>query len=122
VISSGSDFTVDIRVDAGSSTTNAVAAVLNYPKAALTFETVTVNSATWGIPAEAVGGDGLVNVQVGTLTPVSGDQLVATVSFKAMRSASVRFDQSSSGVVDASTNQYLPLRLRAASIRTTLSP
>ncbi len=78
----GSSFNVGIYVNTGGNPVNAVQANLTYPAAQLDYVSVT-SSSVFPIDAQSSGGGGNVNIARGAITPVSGNQLVATVRFKA---------------------------------------
>lgn len=93
-VSQNSSLTVSIRVNSGSEQINVVQANLSYPADKLDFVTIT-NSSAFSIPVgEDQGGNGSVRIGRGSLMPVSGDQLVASVEFKVKAvdgSASITF-------------------------------
>jgi hypothetical protein len=99
---------VDVRVNISDTTANAVAAKLDYSVDTLAYVGGTVNSGVWGVTATNTGGQGSIDIEVGTFTRVSGDQLVASLVFKvtAEGTTSLTFD-AGSAVVDATTNENL---------------
>ncbi|MDX1766309.1 MAG: cohesin domain-containing protein [Candidatus Saccharimonadales bacterium] len=82
------DQTVDIsvRMNSGTTNVNAVQANLSYPSSSLQFVSISPAS-TFEIQAENSGGSGSVAIGRGTLSPKSGDKLIATVKFKALKSS-----------------------------------
>ncbi len=103
-VSKGSILTVNIRENSGSEPVNSVQANLSYPADSLDFVSIGSSSA-WGVVAQNSGGGGSVNIARGALPPVSGDQLVASVRFKAKKdtgSASISF--ASGSEVDSSNS------------------
>lgn len=101
----GATLTVSIRENSYSEPVNAVQANISYPSNLLQFENIG-NSSAFGIVAQNSGGGGSVQIARGALPSVSGDQLVATVQFKALAgsgTAQLSFVGGSS-VVSANSN------------------
>jgi hypothetical protein len=102
----GQTLTIDVRLDTGDGeAVNALEADLSYSATILDYQSTHINGTVWGITASSTGGDGKVSIQVGSTTPVSGDQLVATVTFTAAAAgdANIAF-ASTSAAVGATTN------------------
>lgn len=100
----GSSFNVGIYVNTGGNAVNAVQANLTYPANQLDFVSIS-SSAAFGVDAQSTGGGGSVTIARGAISPVSGNQLVATVRFKAKVStgtATISF-RSGSGVASNGT-------------------
>jgi hypothetical protein len=97
-VAAGSTRTATVTVEIGSQPVNAVQANLSFPSAQLNCADVVVNSSAWGVTAEKTCTDSEVRVAVGTTTPRSGNQQLATVTFNAVGpgSADVRFTSGSS--------------------------
>jgi len=95
----GDTLDVAIHEDSGSDSVNAVQANLTYPSS-LTFVSITPNTSAWPIQAENTGGGGTVRIGRGTTTPVTGDQVIATVRFTASKAgtAAINFDAGSAVV------------------------
>jgi len=75
---------VSVRVGhGGSDESNAVQANLSYPTDKFQFVSTSLGSA-YEIAAENTGGGGSVRIGLGSVDNVAGDQLVATVTFKAL--------------------------------------
>ncbi len=104
----GSTFTVTIRENSGIDTVNAVQADLTYPATKLQFNSIDVTSSAFSVQATNTGGAGTISIARGTSTPVSGDQIVAVVSFTAIGTgaANVAF-AASSAVLSSVTNTNL---------------
>jgi len=105
-VSKGSILTVSIRENSGNEPVNSVQANLSYPANLLDFVSINSSSA-WGVVAQNSGGSGSVQIARGALPAVSGDQLVASVRFRAKTdsgTASINF-ASGSAVVSASSNK-----------------
>ncbi|HEU4966496.1 MAG TPA: cohesin domain-containing protein [Candidatus Saccharimonadales bacterium] len=101
----GNTLTVDVRENSGTEPVNAVQANMSYPASLLQFVGITSSSA-FSVAAQNSGGSGTVQIGRGALPSVTGDQLVATVQFKALASsgaAAISFTGGSS-VVSANTN------------------
>lgn len=98
--SSGSFTTGDtvqfqIRVDSGGTDINVVQANISYTTNILTFQSIDRSSSPFTTSMEETGGSGSVKLGVGILSgSVSGDQLVANLSFTASGTgtASITFD------------------------------
>ncbi|HSW79972.1 MAG TPA: Ig-like domain-containing protein [Candidatus Saccharimonadales bacterium] len=104
--SAGSTFTVQIKENSYTDTVNAVQADLTYPTAKLQFVSTSLSGTAFGVTASNTGGSGNISIALGTIAAVSGDKLVATVTFKALASgtANVTF-KNSSAVLSSTTNQ-----------------
>jgi hypothetical protein len=104
-----STFTVQVRENSGASPVNAVQANLSYPTSLLTFVSINTTGTAFSIEAQNTGGAGAINLGRGTTTPVTGDQLIATITFTTTATsgtASVPFT-SGTALVSSSTNQDL---------------
>ncbi len=116
-----STFTVQIRENSGTTPVNAVQAILNYP-ANLLGATV-VSGSTAGSPFSNVGAsqaaNGTINVAAGvgcngTCTALTGDQLVATITFTTNTTAgssSVAFASGTALVTTTQTNLITALSM-----------
>lgn len=93
----GSTFAVTIRANSGTDLVNAVQADLTYPTSQLEFVSIDASTSAYGVQAVSTGGNGVVNITRGTTTPISGDNIVAVVNFKAigLGAATVAFSNSS---------------------------
>lgn len=115
-VSKGSILTVSVRENSGGEPVNSVQANLSYPAELLDFVSVSSSSA-WGVVAQNSGGGGSVQIARGALPAVTGDQLVASVRFKAKAdsgTASISF-ASGSAVVSANSNKDVKSGERGAS-------
>lgn len=102
-VANGSYLTIYIYENSGGTAVNSVQANLSYTSSLLQFVSIGSSSA-FGIVAQNSGGGGSVKIARGALPSVSGTQLVASVTFKALSSsgtASISF-ASGSAVVSAS--------------------
>ena len=97
-------FSVDIYENSGTEPVNAVTATLTYPTSLLSYEGAGSSSA-FSIVVSDSGSNGSVNIGRGALPAVTGNQLVASLRFKALAggTASVMFT-SDSKVVSAKNN------------------
>jgi hypothetical protein len=92
-VSNGSTITVSVRENSGNTQVNAAQANLSYPTSLFDVTSVTSSSA-FNIVAENSYGNGSIRIGRGASPAVTGDQLVATIRFKAKTSsgsASVSF-------------------------------
>lgn len=78
----GANYTVSVRVNT-TDQVNAVTADLTY-STNLQFVSIDGSGSAFGIDASSSGGGGTVSINRATITPVSGDQLIAKVTFKAL--------------------------------------
>jgi Bacterial Ig domain len=101
----GSTFSVAIRENSNTDQVNTVEADLTYPTSKLQYISTSLSGTAFGITAVKTGGSGSTSTQLGTMSSVTGDKLVATVTFKVLASGSgsVTF-ASSSQVLSSSTN------------------
>lgn len=100
----GASFTVTVRVNT-TDQVNAVTADLNY-SSNLQYISIDGSGSAFGIDASSNGGNGKVSINRATITPVSGDQLVARVTFKALSAGTGSVDMaSSSQALSSTTNQ-----------------
>lgn len=102
-VSQGSVVSLGIYVNS-TDPVNAVQANLSYPANLLDFSSI-ASSSNFGIEAQSTGGGGSVAIGRGTINPVTGSKLVATVRFKAKASsgtAAIAF-ASGSGVASNGT-------------------
>jgi hypothetical protein len=93
----GSTISLAVYEDSGTQDVNAARANLTYNASVLDFVSVT-SSPAFSIDASTSGGNGTVNIERGALPAVTGNQLIATITFsgKAGGSAAVNFTGSSS--------------------------
>lgn len=77
-------FTVAVRENSATTPVNAVAAVFTYPANLVDFVSIDTTGSGFDTDVTANGGSGKVTIERGRKPPaVTGDQLVATVTFKA---------------------------------------
>lgn len=99
----GTSFTVSVRENT-STQVNAVQADLAY-SSNIQFVSIDASGSAFGIDASSTGGGGVVSMSRGTIVPVSGDKLVAKVTFKVVAAGKATISmQESSVVLSSSTN------------------
>jgi hypothetical protein len=103
----GSTFKVEIRENSGSSPVNAVQANFSYPES-LSYVSADASGSPFTIPAQTNGGAGTVTLARGVIGSLSGDHLVARVTFKAGLTGTAKLSFSTgTALVSASDNQNL---------------
>jgi chitodextrinase len=83
----GNTFTVAVHENSGTDAVNAVEADLTYPASQLQFVSIDATTSAFGVEAVSTGGNGTVTLArgvTGGAAPLTGDQLVANVTFKAL--------------------------------------
>lgn len=113
IVANGSNFTVNIRENSGAAPVNAVQANLSYPATQLELVSIDATGSAFPVQAESSGGSGSINIARGTNggQSVTGDQLIARVTFKSLMasgSATVTF-AAGSAVVSSLDNTALLL-------------
>jgi hypothetical protein len=78
----GSNITIEIRENSGSTGVNAVQANFSYPTDKLTFVSADGSGSAFTTEAQSVGGNGTVTLARGIIGSLTGDQLIAKVTFK----------------------------------------
>jgi hypothetical protein len=100
----GSSFVATIRVNT-TDTINAVAADLTY-SANLQYVSIDGSGSAFGIDASSSGGSGSVSISRANISAVSGDQLVAKVTFRAVSAGTGTIGMAgSSQALSSTTNQ-----------------
>ncbi|MDF2460794.1 MAG: glycoside hydrolase family 48 [Candidatus Saccharibacteria bacterium] len=82
VVANTATFTVQVRESSGTDPVNAVQANLTYDATKLDFVSISDTGSAFATAAEGTGGAGVVKIARGNVTAVTGDQLVATVTFR----------------------------------------
>ncbi len=94
-------FTVDIRLNTGGQTVTAMASNLNFDNSKLQVLAVDSSSSAFGVTAEEVISSNVIKISRGQVVPgiLSGNALVARITFKAMASgtANVNFSLTAPG-------------------------
>jgi hypothetical protein len=104
-VSPGQTFTVDVHVATNADAVDALKADIAYPASMLQYVGTSVNSQTWGTTASSTESGGVVDIEVGSSTPVSGDAVLATLTFAAVAPGDASLSLvPSSATADATTN------------------
>ena len=99
----GQTVTVEVRENSGATAVNAVQANFTYPTARLQFVSISADGSAFPVQAENSGASGQVKIARGTTTPVSGDQLLAKVTFKVTATGSAPLDFNTGTALASST-------------------
>jgi hypothetical protein len=116
-VAKGDSVTISVRENSGSESVNAVQANFSYPASLLQYVS-TSNSSAFSIVAQTSAGSGSVKLARGALPAVSGTQVVASVTFKALASsgtAALTFTKGSS-VVSATSNTNIMTNAAGTSV------
>lgn len=111
-LSLDSDVSVQVRIST-SEQVNAVQANVSFPTDRFQFVSIDPAGSAFGIEAQAQESNGTVFIARGSITPVTGEQLIATIKLRTKAvsgSATVNF-AAGSEVVSSVTNQSLPTTL-----------
>jgi hypothetical protein len=84
------DFTVEVRMNSGTVEVNAIQADFSYPADKLQFVSIDGTGSAFTTEAPSTGAAGKVSIARGNIQPVSGDKLVAKVTFKALAAGSAQ--------------------------------
>jgi len=85
-INQNNSFTVQVRENSGSEPVNAVQANLSYDPTKLDYLSTDFTGSAFEVAAESVGGNGTIRIARGVTggqPAVTGDKLIATITFKA---------------------------------------
>jgi hypothetical protein len=99
----GSNIVVEIRVNSGTTPINAVQADLAY-SSNLQYVSSDVTTSALTITAQNTGGSGIATIALGTITPVTSDQLVAKVTFKVLSAGTGTIDVKDTSLALATSN------------------
>lgn len=77
----GSTITVEVHENSGSTGVNTVQANFSYPTNLLTFVSIDGSTSPFTVQAQSTGGNGTVSIARGVIGSLTGDQVVATVTF-----------------------------------------
>lgn len=114
--SNGSTLTITIRENSGSVPVNAVQANLSYPTNRLQFQSISTSTSAFTTSLQETGGGGTVQIGVGILgNSVTGDAIVATVTFQAIGAgaAAVQFTAGSGIAATADSSDICKQRIGA---------
>jgi chitodextrinase len=103
----GSNFTVAVRVNSGTDTVNAIQANLTYDSTKIQYVSVNETGSAFGLVAETTNNPGSLLIGravAGGGLPVSGDNLVTTVTFKSIATGSVPISFGTGSLVARSTD------------------
>lgn len=112
----GSTITTEVWIDTAGQPVNAVEADLTYPVDKISFTSIDSSQSAFSIQAQADGAHGTVLIARGTVTPVSGKQLIAKVTFKvtaAAGDATISVSESSSALRSSDNINMLATRAGA---------
>jgi len=105
----GDSLDVSVYGDSGVDTVNAVQANLSYPTDKLDFVKSVGNQSAWPIEAQNTASNGVVMIGRGATTPVTGKNLIATVTFKAKSAGTVQIAfVSGTGMIRSTDNTAEP--------------
>lgn len=82
-VNHNTSFTVEIRENSGTEIINGVQANLTYDDNALDFVSIDTTTSAFGLSFEETGGNGSVRIARTSINPLTGNQLVAKVTFTA---------------------------------------
>jgi hypothetical protein len=103
----GGQVVVQIREDSGATEVNAVQVNMAYPDSLLEYVSTSTAGGAFGLTLSSTGGAGAVNLSVGTLPPpITGDKLVATITFNVLAAgtAVLKFQSGSVVLTQAASN------------------
>jgi hypothetical protein len=111
-VTSGTSFDVQVYENSNGDGVNGVQANLSYNTSLLTFISSSGNTSAWPIEAQNSASGGVVFIGRGTCggcAPLTGTQLVATITFKAANPGTATVNiAAGSGIVLASDNSAMP--------------
>lgn len=111
----GSNITVSIRENSNSDPVNAVQADLNYSASNLEFVSIDGGTSDFGVDAAKSGGSGTVSIARGNTSALTGDKLVAKVTFKVTGTGNGTIEvATSSAVLSSVTNDNVASQLLGA--------
>jgi hypothetical protein len=104
----GSNVTIDIRENSGSAGVNAVQANFSYPTDKLTFVSADGSGSGFTTEAQSTGANGQVSLARGVIGSLTGDQLIAKVTFKVNIAGVANLTYvNGTSLVSSSTNQNI---------------
>lgn len=120
LLSDGSTLIVAVYMNGGGNPINAVEADLNYPTSKLQYVGLNYSGGAFSIstPGDG-GGNGSVSIQNGSVNPVSGSGLIATVTFRSLSGSGSAYIgvSGSSNLINANTNQPVPFSSSGVSVK-----
>jgi hypothetical protein len=110
----GSNITIEIRENSASTGVNAVQANFSYPSDKLTFVSADGSTSGFTTQAQSVGGNGTVTLARGVIGSLTGDQLIAKVTFKVNIAGTANLSfVNGSALISSTTNQNIISSLSA---------
>lgn len=109
-VTAGETVVLEVRMNSGTTTVNAVQADFTYPEAMLEFVAIDGAGSAFATIAPSTGGAGKVSIARGNIDPVSGDKLIAKVSFTVKAGATGAMElkfATGTALLDATTNTDL---------------
>jgi hypothetical protein len=98
-VTSSTTRSMQVWSDSGTQIVNAVQANITYPIDKLNFVSIDTTNSAYGVEAVSKGGNGVIDIERGSATPLSGRQLIATINFTSLSTrkttASVNFTSGS---------------------------
>lgn len=91
-VPSGEEFKVEIRIDTGGSSVNAVQANLNYPEDKLELVRIDMGGSDFEVGASHEGGSGEIKIGRGNIEERTGRLLVASLIFKSLGGGDAKVD------------------------------
>lgn len=113
---------MNVRMNGGGASVNAVQANIAYPTDKLQYINTFYSGSAFEIQAESTWGGGVVRIARGTLNPISGDALIAVVSFKVLASSGSASLSFTSDSTLASNGAEVPSSKSGASMSFTPAP
>ncbi len=112
-----STVTLTVRADSGSIPVNAVRADLKYPNGTLEFVGIDVVGSSYGVEAPTKTSNNTVSITRGSITPLTGDHLVAKVTFKLISGSANKVTLANTSVLaSASSNANIIDSLQSATL------
>lgn len=102
----GSMIEVDVRVNTGGKTVNAVQANMSYPADKLELVSIDSSASPFTVEAENEGSNGSIKIARGNISPLNGDLALSKLTFRVLMasgSAAVDFAEGSA-ILDSETN------------------
>ncbi len=108
-LAAGTTFTVAVRENSGSTAVNALQANFSYDQTLVDFVSIDATGSAFTTQAQATGGAGSVQIARAIIGSLTGDQLVANVTFKAKTSSGTAAMAFTTGtaLLDSTNNQNL---------------
>jgi hypothetical protein len=110
IVANGGSMVVAVYMNGGGNPINAVEADFNYPASQLQYVGISYSGSAFGIQPGGNGGGGSVTIPAGSINPITGSALIATVTFRAsVGSGSAAFTiAGSSSLINANDNTAVP--------------